>query len=373
MVHIDFRIEFSTISKAIVVKWYSTIFLLVGTILAVADPVTDILTLREFYLNGHKTWFGVGLVFVILPSLVISCLYYRWDCFLCCHCISMKDCHTPDLLFGWNPLSIPYRRLQAFILCSRNFKKLWHETLEEECEKEIKLLIQDETWYGMFEAILESAPQFIIQLYATIVQQEQVSTIQMVSLCVSFLSLAWTSTNADVWCFAAVGNSLNKKYSPKKLITKTFFLISQIIHLSSRLFAITFFAVAFKWWIVAVVMFHNIAIASVALLGFRADNQSCHFYTPIFMFLHGVFYWIRDDGACGLHFNDEVDEFSNINVNIVKKAFNFLFVIENVIMISVFYSKEEIHSWYSVPVTVCVCVFSLVGCLMRVAICRYFH
>ena len=68
--------EMKQIDSTIKVKWYSTIFLLVGTILAFADPVTDILTLREFYLNDHKTWFGVGLVFVILPSLIISCIYY---------------------------------------------------------------------------------------------------------------------------------------------------------------------------------------------------------------------------------------------------------------------------------------------------------
>ena len=382
----SFRLQ-SAVSDAIEVKWYSTIFLLLGTILAVADPVTDILTLREFYLNDHKTWFRVGLVFVILPSLLLSCLYYRFHVLrIFIICILEQDddeeeseilevFSIPDLLFGWNPLSLPYTRLQAFIWCSRNFKKLSYETLEEDCDKnkEIKSLIKDETWYGMFEAIVESAPQFIIQLYVTIVQQEQVSTILMVSLCVSFLSLAWTSTNADVWCFVAVGNSLDKKYSPKKFITKTFFLISQIFHLSSRLFAITFFSVAFKWWIVVVVMFHNIAIAYVALWAFRADNQPCDkICTPIFMFLHGVFYWIRDDGACGLHFEDGDLKELNINVKIVKNASNFLFVIENVIMISVFYSKEELHSWYSVPVTVCVCVFSLVGCLMRVAICRYF-
>ncbi|CAH3025998.1 unnamed protein product [Porites evermanni] len=188
------------IDSKIKVKWYSTIFLLMGTILAVADPITDILTLREFYLSDHKTWFGVGLVFVILPSLVISCLYYR-GIFKTDH--EVKDAikevfSTPDLLFGWNLLALPYKRLQAFILCSRNFKKLWHETLEEDCEKKIKNLICDETWLGMFEAILESAPQFIIQLQATIFQQEQVSTIQIVSLSVSSLSLAWTVTNADV-------------------------------------------------------------------------------------------------------------------------------------------------------------------------------
>ena len=37
----------------------------------------------------------------------------------------------------------------------------------------------NETWLGMFEVILESAPQVIIQLHATIVQQEQVLAIQI--------------------------------------------------------------------------------------------------------------------------------------------------------------------------------------------------
>ena len=130
----SFRLQ-SAVSDAIEVKWYSTIFLLLGTILAVADPVTDILTLREFYLNDHKTWFCVGLVFVTLPSLVISCLYYR-----CC-CLDEDSRTAPDLLFGWNPLSLPYRRFQAFILCSRNFKKLWYnETLTEYCEKKNQAL-----------------------------------------------------------------------------------------------------------------------------------------------------------------------------------------------------------------------------------------
>ena len=49
----------------------------------------------------------------------------------------------------------------------------------------------------LFESTLESAPQFIIQLYAMVVQQESVSIVQMVSLPVSFLSLAWASTVGD--------------------------------------------------------------------------------------------------------------------------------------------------------------------------------
>ena len=65
------------IDSTIKVKWYSTIFLFVGTILAFSDPVTDILTLREFYLNDHKTWFGVGLVFASRTFLHFSQVMFR--------------------------------------------------------------------------------------------------------------------------------------------------------------------------------------------------------------------------------------------------------------------------------------------------------
>ena len=46
------------------------------------------------------------------------------------------------------------------------------------------------------EAALESAPQFVIQLYAMAVQLELVTIVQMVSLLLSFASLVWASTVA---------------------------------------------------------------------------------------------------------------------------------------------------------------------------------
>ncbi len=61
--------------KELIKKWYSPIVLLVGAILSFADPITDILTILKFYQTDHKTWFGVGLTFVILPCLVFSILY----------------------------------------------------------------------------------------------------------------------------------------------------------------------------------------------------------------------------------------------------------------------------------------------------------
>ena len=44
-----------------------------------------------------------------------------------------------------------------------------------------------------------------------------------------------------------------------------------------------------------------------------------------------------------------------------------LFVIENITMILLFYFSHFPHSWYSLPVTICVCVFAVVGAAMRLS------
>ena len=55
-------------------KWY-ILKVFFGTILSIADPVTDVLTLVEFYRTDHKTWFGVGLTFIILPIVYVVSSY----------------------------------------------------------------------------------------------------------------------------------------------------------------------------------------------------------------------------------------------------------------------------------------------------------
>ena len=244
------------------VKWYDTIVLLVGSVLAAVDPVTDILTLREFYLKGHKIWFGVGLAFVVIPSfilLVTSCYLQR---------ISQGESKRsmgliPGVLFGWNPLSLAYMRFKAFILCSSNFKTLWqNETLEDDCREKIQQLIIDAYWSGRLEAFYESAPQFIIQLHATVVLQEQVSTIQMISLCASFLSITWAFTDKSVRILMSLEGVKEIDSTTCKIITTVVFYLSWLFHLSSRLLAITFFTVSFKWWAISVFVFHSIVLVA---------------------------------------------------------------------------------------------------------------
>lgn len=362
------------------VKWYDTIVLLVGSVLAVVDPVTDILTLRQFYLKDHKIWFGVGLAFVVIPSfilLVTPCYLQR---------ISQGESKRsmgliPGVLFGWNPLSLAYMRFKAFILCSSNFKTLWqNETLEDDCREKIQQLIIDAYWSGRLEAFYESAPQFIIQLHATVVLQEQVSTIQIISLCTSLLSITWTFTDDSVRKLIVLEGVRETDSIIIKIITRVVFYLSWLFHLSSRLLAITFFTVSFKWWAIAVFVFHFIVL--VAFYRVWGEN--------IMIILTGLNHWQELDNklsrAIGyllrasirntlIGYSPEPQIFPKKNDSfllITALPLFFFNVIENVIMICVFYSKEEPPAWYSVPVTVSVCVFSLVGGLMKVTLLYYY-
>ena len=98
-------------------KWYSAFLLLLGAILSSADPITDILTLVEFYRTDHKTWFSVGLAFVVLPCLVFPVVY----------CVTRDQDQTENMtatrfcakatLCGFHPFSAALARIEGFIFC----------------------------------------------------------------------------------------------------------------------------------------------------------------------------------------------------------------------------------------------------------------
>ena len=174
-------------------KWYDIFFALLGTILSFADPITDILTLVEFYHAGQATGFVLGLCFIILPCLF--CLY-----------VKMLDERNASLakrieamLFFGHPF---FPALLNVVTLISYLKKLWRskqiqpvrsETTDE--EKEHLVLLKTSNFFLLFEAFFESAPQFIIQLYVVVVQQESVTIVQIISLPVSLLSFGSCCSN----------------------------------------------------------------------------------------------------------------------------------------------------------------------------------
>ena len=196
--------------------------------------------------------------------------------------------------------------------------------------------------------------QFVIQLYAMAVQQESVTIVQMVSLPLSFLSLTWASTVAD----EVLHSDGHFRVKDKVLVFSTHLFI-----LSIRLFAVALFTVSYKWWVTSVLILHCTVI-TISDIG-RGRNEwepSCG--KSLSRSFFRWFHWLRDDFP--MQANDvEKKQNKKEYLRTMQLVSNVLFVIENIIMILLFYFSHFPHTWYSLPVTIYVCLFAVLGAVIR--------
>ena len=326
-------------------KWYGIFVVLFGTILSIADPITDVLTLVEFYRTDHKTWFGVGLIFIILPSLFFLLINYELTWFDYEECQSKACKFLPVFVLGCNPLYPAWLKLRTLYCYLKRILKLWQANNTDQTDGDLTNLLRFSKYAALAETALEAAPQFIIQLYAMAVQQQSVSIIQMVSLPVSFLSIAWSSTVGDEYIHRV-------NFSVKDTVLR---FVTHLFILSSRLFAVALFTVSYKWWVTSVLILHcTVTTICHSVWHFRAINN---FYGRSLSVIRFCLHWLRDD----LSF----DHLLGYNFSNMQLISNVLFVIENITMILLFYFSHFPHTWYSLPVTICVWLFAVLGAIMR--------
>ena len=140
--------------------------------------------------------------------------------------------------------------------------------------------------------------------------------------------------------------------------------VTHLLLLSSRLFAICYFTVSYKWWVIAVLMFHSCVVLMAKFIQNR-DKLECYaccvFSTIFFMCIH----CLRDDFV---EFSSKVEV---IGPSLIVFLSHILFVSENLFMILMFFLSHHSNAWYSLPVTVCVSVFSVLGSTMRICLLRW--
>ena len=336
-------------------KWYDIFVPLFGTILSIADPITDILTLVEFYREDHKTWFGVGLTFIILPSLFFLFINFMlnidsWSDDEECQPKACKFTHI--LVLGFNPLLPAWLKLRTLYCYLKKLLKLWQGNNTDQTDEDVDGLLWFSKLGVLAEATLEAAPQFIIQLYAMAVQQQSVSIIQMVSLPVSFLSIAWASTVADVFIHRDEGH-LNFSVKDRVLL-----FVTHLFILSSRLFAVALFTVSYKWWVTSVLILHSTVITICDRVWLCTAQSVDSDKNPFGSVLYFCLQWLRDDLSI---IGDSAGD-KQLRMQLVS---NVLLVIENTTLILLFYFSHFPHTWYSLPVTICVCLFAVLGTVMR--------
>ena len=276
-------------------------------------------------------------------------------------CQSKACKFTHVLVLGCNPLLPAWLKMRTLYCYLKKLLKLRQGNNTDQTDEDLDDLLELSKLGVLTEAALESAPQFIIQLYAMAVQQKSVTIIQMVSLPVSFLSIAWASTVADQFLHEGDLNFCN--FSVKDTVR---LFVTHLFILSSRLFAVALFTVSYKWWVTSVLIFHCTVITICDRLWLctagNDDRNADLDMSAITFCLH----WLRDDlsliarsGVCKL-----------LRMQLVS---NVLFVIENITMILLFYFSHFPHTWYSLPVTICVCLFAVLGAVMRLTLFYYFY
>ena len=325
------------------VKWYSKYVYLVGAVLSFADPITDILTLAEFYREDHKTWFVVGLCFVFLPWVPFGYYYVVFERSLTIAIEQperrrARSCNwLKSFLIGFHPFSVAVARVRMFVICLKDKDEAANAKNKKDYSEAAAL----------FEAVLESAPQFVIQLYVISIQHESVSVIQWISLPISLLSLVWTFTSDEIT------SDIHVKHC-------CFLFVTNLFLVSSRLFAVSYFTVSYKWWIISVVMLHSI---SMMLAGYICHNGRPHIL-PFRSIRDAVDFICRK--FCVQWLKDDFPFSSLSDTNTILWVANALFVVENLVMILLFYFNGHSNTWYALPVTICVCVFTVLGGIMRI-------
>ena len=197
--------------------------------------------------------------------------------------------YTRVLVLGCSPLLPGWMKLQTLIFYLKKLLKLRQGGNTDQTVENLDDLLKASKFAVLTEAALESAPQFIIQLYAMAVQQESATIVQMVSLPVPFLSLAWASIVVDD-CIHSDEGDLNFSLKDRVLL-----FVTHLFILSSRLFAIALFTVSYKWWVISVLIFHCTAMTICDTTIWLCSQRSFACEDLFITVLISCFHWLRDD------------------------------------------------------------------------------
>ena len=346
-------------------KWFHTFMFLFQAILTVADTTTDILTCLTYREQGNQQWFAVSLG-VTLITLTVLCF---WSIIASTSRVLTRDTDdeeiaNPDVIFRSTRINValgclcvgpPLHSLQLFLFCAYRFKELWKSSDGLRIEKDRLYYLYVHTLnLKMVEGLLESAPQLIIQVYAMVMQSEDIELIQMISAPISFVALVWMFTSMEIL-------REFENYNLKVLHNVLIFLSNAGI-IAARALAIIFFTLAFPWWVLLVFCVHWLIINVIGLWLWRSDRKQDMFvfifaYSPVYLFVYSSYYFKKLRGNA---------PFSLALKNILTIAWHALFTVENIAMISAYYVKmSHDDAWYKVPALAVVVIGNIVGMLLK--------
>jgi hypothetical protein len=209
--------------------------LLVGLALYLFDYGSDIYVAVQYGENNEFWWFWMTIGFIGIPSIIVNITaIVQLVNFLTCIAAVLQ-------------LSIVGRYIEAFV-------SLKHER--------IYLLAK----LRYLETIMESAPQWCLQVYIML-RQWHFPSYTVVSSVFSLLSLAWSITTLEKERATAEERDF-------KSLHTALFLMGQLFTLISRLSAIVLFAYVFRYHVIIFLAVHWLLLVVIIFLIQKFDGES---------------------------------------------------------------------------------------------------
>uniref|UniRef100_A0A8C3QSL4 XK-related protein n=1 Tax=Cyanoderma ruficeps TaxID=181631 RepID=A0A8C3QSL4_9PASS len=176
-----------------------------------ADGASDLWLAAHYYVRGQRWWFGLTLLFVLLPSLVVQMLSLRWfvydfaastkdsgggtkdsgprGCLITGHSwCGQSGVSSPNNMSSPHPSPALHRYLRTLYL---GLQSRWQaEHRRRHFYWRMMFESADISMLRLLEAFLKSAPQLVLQL-SIMVQQNSIEPLQGLSASASLVSLAW--------------------------------------------------------------------------------------------------------------------------------------------------------------------------------------
>jgi hypothetical protein len=256
------------------------LLLTVGFLLLIFDVVTDILVAVHYGLEGEYSWFGLTLLFIIVPLFIVSLITTNQtddgfcenaSCCLLCSAIFVRYAQE---FAHWKRA---YRDVPP---CGGNCQNLDCEECQryQSALKASKKSAYNFAWIRYVATLTESTPQWCLQTYVMLLHWN-FPWYTVLSVVFSLLSLSWSSATLEK-------ARIDKQGLNFKVPATAVFFAGQLFNLLSRLLVIVAFAHVFEEHVFAALAVHWLAAHSISWsLGLRREECKCDAVALFFLYI----------------------------------------------------------------------------------------
>lgn len=327
---------------------YDLLKYLFGALFAWADVGSDIATCVLYFQASKYEQFGFCLAFALAPSVAMTFAH------LLQHISDdgvIKACRDLCYLGMFGPGML---KLRLFTLCMRNRTEVWNRYGYLVTKDQDKNIIRISVVNDFVQSLMEDIPQMILQIHTLNGQEKAVHWIQIASITFSFINLVSTIATFE------------NRTLPGVQDVKTYFLIIVTYNaflLIARIITIVSFITSHSWITAVVLGCHQvICIIIYYTVNRKRFADTDVWWVAILILPCYIFVYL---GFTVKQIHLRTFELKISRSLLSAGLYYGSFAVENVMMVTLYYSEASVRKWYSSGTTAAVIFLTLVGVFLN--------